>query len=176
MINKFLFSFVFLFLFSIPIKSFAVDNNFLGISTDVGVPDGLGVGFVLRPMPWFRTNYHFTHNSAAPGYRVGVTIDPINFPVAPTATAEYGASVPGQIVGVENSPFVWYNYSNLHAGLEFGKRNYFRFYIRGGVSFVNIQTKAISAMLDQKEVTLISDPSIRGMFFPTTKLGVVFFF
>lgn len=169
--------FVFLFAFLLSSHSLASDSNsFVGVSADVGVPDGLGVGFVLRPVPWLRANYHFTHNSAAPGYRVGATLDPINFPVAPTLTAEYGASVPGQIVGLDKSPFVWYDYTNLHLGLEFGKRDYFRFYLRGGISFFDAKTKALSAVIDQKEVTLISDPSVRGLFFPTTKFGMVFFF
>lgn len=173
----FSFIFVFLFAFLFSSTSFASeDRNFFGFSTDVGVPDGLGVGVVLRPAPWFRSNYHFTHNSAAPGYRIGVTLDPINFPIAPTATVEYGASVPGQVVGLDRSPFVWYNYSNLHLGLEFGKRNYFRFYLRGGISFIGAKTKALSVVLDQKEVVLISDPSVNAVFFPTTKLGMVFFF
>jgi len=167
--------FILAFILSKP--CFADDvNNFRGASFDVGVPDGIGIGFVVRPIRQIRLNTHFTHNSAAPGYRFGMTLDPINFIIAPTATIEYGASAPGQIVGLDKSPFISYDYTNLHFGLEIGNRDYFRFYLRGGISFIDIRTKSIGLILNQEDITIASDPSFKGMISPTGKIGFATFF
>jgi len=174
-VKKIILHSVFLFVFLYSSFSFA-DAGIAGISADVGAPDGVGLGLVVRPLAWVRLNGHIMHNSAAPGYRVGVTLDPIDFPVAPTATAEYGSYAPGRIIGIEKSPFVWYNYANVHLGLEFGKRDYFRFYLRGGVSSINVETKAVSYLVGGKDFSLVSDPKLSAILSPTFKLGFVKFF
>lgn len=175
--NRLIANIVFLFAFLISNAAFAEDRiNFVGASADVGAPDGLGVGLVVRPFPWVRLNSHFTHNTAAPGYRTGLTLDPIDFPIAPTATIECGTSVPGRIIGLEKSPFVWYNYANFHLGLELGRRNHLRFYFHGGASIIDVRTKAASYLLDNKEFVLVSDPSLSATVLPTFKMGFVKFF
>ena len=113
---------------------------------DVGLPDGAALGLVVRPrFDWLRIGGAVTHNGIAPGFRLGVTIDPIDFPIAPTLTIEGGHYWQGTLPTVQNSPTVGYNYANIHLGLEIGNRANFRFFLRGGVSYVDVSASNIQA-------------------------------
>ena len=108
----------------------------------------------------------------APGVRVGVTVDPIAFPIAPTLTVEGGHAWEGWLVFVNDAPSVSYNYANLHLGIEMGNRATFRFFLRGGVSWLDGST----AHLDTGTSGAIGNPSYRGWLAPTGKLGFSAYF
>lgn len=143
-----------------------------GMSMDIGVPDGAGLALVVRPkFDWLRLGGAFTYNGMAPGARVGVTLDPVSFPLAPTLTVEGGHYWAGTVPGVQGSPVVGYDYANLHFGLEVGSRANFRFFLRGGASWL-----ALSATHLSSGGSGIGDPSFTGWLAPTGKLGFAAFF
>jgi hypothetical protein len=157
-----------------------------GMTMDVGVPDGAALGLVVRPrFDWLRIAGAVTHNGIAPGLRLGVTVDPIDFPIAPTLTVEGGHYWQGTIPGVSDSPTVGYNYANIHLGLEIGSRSAFRFFLRGGVSYVDVSASNIS-MGSNGTVAAngasamsgsgIGNPSFSGWVAPSGKLGFALYF
>jgi hypothetical protein len=141
------------------------------MSMDVGVPDGAALGLVVRPRyDWLRIGAAVTHNGMAPGARLGVTFDPIVFPMAPTFTVEGGHYWEGTLPMVKNSPAIGYNYANFHLGLEAGSRAAFRFFLRGGVSWVDVRTAHFQGAAGTSG-SGIGDPSYSGWLAPSGKLG-----
>jgi hypothetical protein len=155
-------------------------HRWVGMQFDLGVPDGAAAGLVVRPyVDWVRVGLSATHNGAAPGIRGSVTLDPINFGVAPTLTFGYGQTFMGTVpTFVSNDvPSFSYNYLNLHPGLEFGDRNSWRFFIQGGPSWINLSTRDFQKVVNSNVQNLrVADPSVHVMFNPTVKLGLTFYF
>jgi hypothetical protein len=146
-----------------------------GVSMDVGVPDGAALGIVVRPrFDWLRLGAAVTHNGMAPGLRLGVTIDPIAFPIAPTLTIEGGHYWAGTVPGIQGSPSIGYDYANFHLGLEFGNRATFRFFLRGGASWVDMS--AAQALNTTSNASSIGNPSYTGWLAPSAKLGFALYF
>lgn len=119
--------------------------RFIGMQADVGVPDGGALGVVVRPTHWLRLGAAYTHNGFAGGVRGAVTLDPVNFPLAPTLTLEGGhtfeGAVRGQWLGIRDDVRVRYNYANLHLGIELGLRNSTRVFLRGGASVIDLDVR-----------------------------------
>lgn len=117
----------------------------IGLHADLGLPDGGGIGPVVRPVSWLRLGAAYTHNGFAGGVRGSLTLDPINFPLAPTLTFEAGrtfeGNVRGQWLGLADDLRVRYSYANVHLGLELGMRNSMRVYLRGGASLVDLDVR-----------------------------------
>jgi hypothetical protein len=137
-----------------------------GMAMDLGVPDGAGLGLSVRPVDWLRVGAAVTHNTMAPGARVGVTLDPMPTPVGITLTVEGGHYWSGTVPGIQGVPSVAYNYANFHAGLEFGDRSSFRFFLHGGASWLGM-----SASASQSALSGLSNLSYRGWMAPSAKLG-----
>ncbi len=144
----------------------------------MGVPDGVGLGIVVRPkLNWLRLNLSGTYNVMAPGIRGGFTLDPIKFPVAPTFTLEGGHAFEGRLPGSKDLPSFSYDYLNLHGGLEFGKRDSFRFFIHAGPTFMNAYTSNFAESIGNANKSIyISDPTISVRLIPTAKLGFTLMF
>src|SRR5690606_36870932 len=56
----------------------------LGLQLSVGVPDGLGAGAFVRPLPWLRVDGGVAYNVLAFGIQGGVTLIPWPGRIAPT--------------------------------------------------------------------------------------------
>lgn len=154
-------------------------HRWVGMQFDVGAPDGVALGVVVRPyVNWARLNLSGTYNAIAPGIRGGVTLDPIKFPVAPTLTFEGGHAWNGNIPGGgSNLPQVGYDYMNLHLGLEFGNRDHWRFFLQGGPSWMHVQTSNFQAVVGSSDSSLvIGNPSANVAVIPTAKLGFALYF
>ncbi|MBV9947793.1 MAG: hypothetical protein JOZ69_13140 [Myxococcales bacterium] len=148
-----------------------------GMDVDVGVPDGAAVGLVVRPqVEWLRLAGAVTHNTMAPGLRLGATLDPIDFPVAPTFSVEGGHYWEGAMPFVKGSPSVAYNYANLHLGLEVGSRASFRFFVRGGASWLDVSTAHFQNTVGGGATSAIGDPTFHGWLAPSGKLGFSLYF
>ncbi len=146
-----------------------------GMSMDVGVPDGAALGVVMRPrFDWLRLGAAVTHNGIAPGVRLGVTIDPIAFPIAPTLTIEGGHSWAGTVPMLQGSPSIGYDYANFHLGIEVGNRASFRFFLRGGASWVDMSSAQV--LNARVATTGIGNPSYTGWLAPSAKLGFALYF
>jgi hypothetical protein len=149
-------------------------NRFIGLSTDVGLPDGLALGVSVRPWPWLRLGVSATYNALAPGLRAGFTVDPLPTVVAPTFTFEGGHAFGGRLPGVRTMPSVSYDYVNLHLGLEFGRRSSFRVFLRGGASWVALgangtENSGIAS-------ATLSNLSYHGWLVPSAKAGFSLYF
>jgi hypothetical protein len=147
-------------------------HRWVGIQFDVGVPDGAGFGLVFRPyVDWLRLHLVQTYNGLAGGVRGGFTFDPINFPVAPTITLEGGHSFKGKLPGVD-MPAIGYDYANLHLGLEFGKRNIWRFFVHGGITWAHVITSDFQSF--NGGPGSIGNPMLNLMG-PSAKIGFTFY-
>ena len=147
----------------------------VGVGLDVGVPDGVAVGVVVRPVVnWLRLEAAGTYNLMAPGIRGGLTLDPVNFGVAPTFTFEGGHAFEGNVPHIDKQIGVQYNYANLHLGLEFGRRDYWRIFLRGGVSYLDLQTSGFQNATKVGGFNL-DNPSFDG-WLPSAKLGFALYF
>ncbi len=141
---------------------------------DLGVPDGVALGLVVRPeFDWLRFGGAVTHNGMAPGARIGLTLDPLAARVAPTFTVEGGHYWGGRLPMISDSPSIAYNYANFHLGLEVGSRAAFRFFLRGGVSWIDV-TSAQSPSAGGGPS--IANPSYSGWLAPSGKLGFSAYF
>jgi hypothetical protein len=146
-------------------------RHMFGMAMDVGVPDGAGLGLSVRPVDWLRVGAAVTHNTMAPGARVGVTLDPLPTPIGITLTVEGGHYWSGTVPGIQGAPAVAYNYANFHAGLEFGNRSTSRFFLHAGASWIDG-----SASASQLAVSSLSNLSYRGWMAPSAKLGFSLYF
>ena len=147
-----------------------------GMTMDVGLPDGAALGLVVRPkFDWLRLGAAVTHNGMGPGVRLGVTLDPLQYAVAPTLTVEGGHCFAGTVPGVQGSPSIGYDYANFHLGLEFGNRSTFRFFFRGGASWVNMSSAQAQNSVINNGSTILN-PSYTGWVAPSAKLGFALYF
>jgi hypothetical protein len=147
-----------------------------GITTDIGLPDGAAFGIVVRPkFDWLRLHAAATYNLMAPGVRAGVTFDPIAFVIAPTLTVEGGHSWAGRLP-VGDAPTVGYTYANFHLGIEAGNRSRVRFFVRGGVSWIDATGSGNVPGGGGSSSVGIINPSYTGWLVPTAKLGVSTYF
>jgi hypothetical protein len=113
----------------------------------------------------------------APGARIGITFDPISFPVAPTLTVEGGHYWQGTLPIATGAPPIGYDYANFHLGLEFGGRDSFRFFLRGGLSWVDVKTADFKNLAGTSDATVaIGNPSFSGWLAPSAKLGFAKYF
>ena len=151
-------------------------TKYVGMQMDIGAPDGVALGVVVKPVKVLRLNVSGTYNVLAPGVRGGMTLDPINFGIAPTLTIEGGYAAMGKIPGVSNSPQVGYTYLNLHGGLEFGKRDSWRIFLHAGPSWISLKASGVQSAIDLGNDFTMSDPRATVMFNPTVKLGFVALF
>jgi hypothetical protein len=146
-----------------------------GMSMDLGVPDGAALGLVVRPrFDWLRIGGAVTHNGMAPGMRFGVTLDPFASLMAPTFTVEGGHYWGGKLPMVSDSPSIAYNYANFHLGLEVGSRAAFRFFLRGGATWLDVSTAHYQSA--SSGGSGIGDPSYSGWLAPSGKLGFSAYF
>ncbi|MEO8700836.1 MAG: hypothetical protein ABI867_12375 [Kofleriaceae bacterium] len=160
----------------------AADPRF-GVMADVGVPDGANAAVVVRPIRAVRIHAGMSHNYVSKGVRGGVTLAPFGSAVQPILAFDYGHYFDGDanplarmIMGdssYQNEALdkVGYDYANLHAGLEFG-RKWFTFYLHAGMSRVTGDLHGLSSQ--SASVTFSQDPKLT-MWTPSARLGFVFY-
>lgn len=151
--------------------------KYVGAQFDLGVPDGFGLGLVVKPkVSWLRINVSGTYNLIAPGVRGGITIDPIDYVISPILSFEAGGTGRGTIPYLNRHYDISYNYINFHTGVEFGNKNKWKIFLHLGPSLVNIKTYNFANSIDNSQKLLITDPLISLIGNPTFKFGAVYFF
>jgi hypothetical protein len=158
-----------------------------GFQIDAGVPDGLGLGILFRPIPFLRLQGSGLYNVAGFGARAGITIVPFQFFIVPTLTVEGGRYFTGDAtqfaasVPPELSPMlrnISYDFANAHLAIELGVPQHFIFGIRFGLSYLQ-STAAGSGQVLQDQVgdpTLeVADLTLRAVF-PSAKISISAFF
>ena len=69
--------------------SVAAADPLVGVSTDVGVPDGAMASVVVRPLSFLRAHAGAGYNAISTGFRAGATLS-LPFWLSPTASISYG--------------------------------------------------------------------------------------
>lgn len=163
-----------------------------GLALDGGFPDFAGLSFVWRPIWLVRLHGGALFNGVGPGVRGGVTVIPLNFPITPTLTAEYGYYFGGDASFItESLPLsqtegaiaealgnLQYHFANVQLGVEAGVPGRFVIYLRAGLSYVDTTLHGSGALIEDQ----VGDPNlsvgdfrIRGTI-PSVKLGLLFYF
>ena len=156
-------------------------NRIVGVSLDIGVPDGASIGVTLSPtLCWVKGTLSLTTNAATLGYRLGVTLDPVKWALGPSLTFEYGNYSMFNISSMVGTdiPSISYDYINLHGGLEIGNPKVFRFFIHAGPSWINVRSYGLQDFVvnknkENKDVSISKLSDIKGLLvvLPTIKFG-----
>lgn len=165
-----------------------------GLATDVGMPDGLNLGLVLAPTKWLRLAGSVGTNSAAFGYRGGLSLVPVgwgpsfNFEAGHCNLAEMN-SVLRTFFSVSNwvKPYVQefgYTYFNAHLGFDVPVGNVMLF-LHGGYTYlmgtvrgsdpVVVGTNNDAAKTPNMTVTIAQDGQVR-VHTLSAKLGIIVMF
>ncbi len=159
----------------------------VGVTFDVGAPDGLNLGIAWRPVDPVRFSVTGATNGIGGGGRVGVALK-APWDVAPVVTAEGGhfleadanwviGAFGGEVEGISVLERVGYTFANAHGGLEFGNPKS-TFYIHAGMSGIWTKVRGLQAFVDKEAgegALRIEDANIRA-FVPSARLGFIIYF
>jgi hypothetical protein len=171
----------------------------LGLMTDVGIPDGMQASIVLRPERWLRASVSGGYNLISKGVGGGLTILP--FGRGPSISFEGGhyfdgdaSAAAARLAGpaFSGSSFmqndsaliqrVGYDYANLQLGLDFGYERV-TFFIHGGMSYVQGKVHNVDTLVQSNpaingvdanglEVSIKGDPTVKYIG-PSAKIGLI---
>lgn len=168
----------------------------LGVSADVGVPDGGTASLSVQPLSLVRLQAGVSHNSVSPGVRAGITLLPLDTWIRPVLSLDVGHYWEGdanpmarRLSGDQtiDSPTLrrfHYDYANAQLGLELGKR-WGTFYMNAGISrivstphdldqeIMSDSSSSSSASTDTT-VTFSEDPKVTA-WTPSARLGFIFY-
>ena len=175
---------------SIAPSSARGDNAAVGVTTDVGVPDGFMAGLIVRASARVRVHAVAGHNSLSPGVRAGLRFDATTDNVAPYLAAELGYYFAGDAqawtrslaedAGLDGAELetVRYRFVNAHLGLRFGDRGS-AFFVQAGVSRVDTHLElhenrpAAEPMMPTVDIYSSADV---GVWAPSGRVGLVTWF
>ena len=133
-------------------------RRLFGLTTDLGLPDGINLGLVVRPTSWIRAHGVGGTNTASVGFRGGITAIPYWFwHFGPSITLEAGYCKLGDFNDALRTFFQvpsWmngyvqqagYTYYNAHFGLEFGRGN-LTGYLHFGGSYMDVKVRTPHAV------------------------------
>jgi hypothetical protein len=147
-------------------------KHYLGFQLDVGAPDGVNLGISAHPyVQWMRVVVSGSYNYLSPGVRAELTLDPMPWAAGLTLTGDVGHFWPGSVPEMAGSPSVAYSYVNLQPGLEFGRRNSWRLFFRGGVSWVD--AKITNIVINNDKTFVFSNTDANFRLAPSAKIGFV---
>jgi hypothetical protein len=161
----------------------------LGVSVDVGVPDGMNGSLIVRPLNFLQLHGGLGTNLISPGIRIGAALH-LPTVVSPALAVDAGhyftgdANAAMQLVGLDNpdEPLlreVGYDYANLHVGLHVGRQRV-SFFLHAGWSVVrgklrNTNEEIMATLDDGLTLEVKRDPVVT-IITPSARLGLAFFF
>lgn len=162
-----------------------------GLMLDAGVPEGAGLSVSFRPARQVRLHLGGTHNGIRAGARAGLTLLPTRGWLKPALTLELGHAEPADARGLERrladrtllpSPSferVGYNYASALMGVEVEMPGRFTFFVRGGLSFLELYGPGIEDVDEPFRGALAPEEErpwrVRSLR-PTAKLGILLSF
>ncbi|MFL5321978.1 MAG: hypothetical protein ACJ790_20115 [Myxococcaceae bacterium] len=120
----------------------------LGVGADVGAPDGAGANIYVRLFKFLELHGGVAYNGVTAGLRGGVTFLPWDRWYVPTLTLEVGDHPAGDAnpavrfltgnphLNISQLENVGYGYQSALLGFEFGSREHYMIFLRGGVTRV----------------------------------------
>lgn len=162
-----------------------------GVSAAAGVPDGVVLSGVYRPLDFLRLSAGGSWNWFGFGLQGGAGVAPFHWPIDPTLDVEVGHYfesdmrwVADQSAGVptEVRPLlahVGYSYANAQLGVELGSARRFVLFARVGLSYLwttarGSATTSTTSGTGQPITVTVTDPAFRATI-PSLKLGVLFY-
>lgn len=141
------------------------------------VPAGCTGELGIRPWYFLQLTTGIGYNGLAPGVVGSVVLDPIPYAVGITISMDAGHYWYGSVPGISNSPSVAYSFIDPMLGISFGNYRAWRFYIRGGLSYLDVSTSNFNAVINNNDKTLmIGDPKAQGWVCPSAKIGFSLYF
>ncbi|HME91326.1 MAG TPA: hypothetical protein VKE49_07870 [Myxococcaceae bacterium] len=159
-------------------------RRWLGVTVDAGVPDVMAASVALRPWHWLRLQAGGMHNTVSPGLRGGISLVPFYFWITPSLTLEAGRYFEGDATWIARrltpnrnlDPLfgkVGYDFGNAHLGLELGSPRSVSFFLRAGISYVQMGKGVQQAISDP--TIQAGDVPLSGVI-PSAKLGLLVYF
>ncbi|MDY7232111.1 hypothetical protein [Hyalangium rubrum] len=163
----------------------------LGLLLDAGVPGGAGLSAAFRPSRHVRLHVGATHNGIRLGGRAGLTLLPLKGWLTPSASFEVGHALCGDVekltrrmadTSLPPTPSmerVGYSYASTHLGIEFGRPERYMFFLRGGLSWVQVDVPDVRGMAEPFLERLGTEGAQGGRFYytmPSAKLGFIVYF
>lgn len=162
-----------------------------GLLLDAGVPDGVAVAAVFRPVEAVRFTFGPSYNGLGLGLQAGVGLVPFRWIVNPSLDLEAGRYFEADLTwladrrGVpdELRPLlrhVSYGYVSGHLGLELGSDRGLTFFLRAGLTYVATTARGTARSTATSGPSAgttveIKDPKLTGTM-PSVKLGLLLYF
>ncbi len=125
-----------------------------GIDLFCGVPSACAGGMIFRPLNWLKLEVGVGHNLMAPGFFGAITLDPMPWAFGLTLTGDAGHYFSGPVPFMQNPPSLEYSFLEALGGLEFGPRNSWRFYFRGGITYLDATVSNFNASNNSSSTTM----------------------
>jgi hypothetical protein len=162
-----------------------------GLMLDAGIPGGAGLSAAFHPSRSVRLHLGATHNGIRLGGRAGVTLLPWHGGFTPTLSFELGHTLAGNVRKLErrmadtslppihSMERVGYSYASTHLGFEFGEPGAVTFFLRAGLSWVELDVPNVEK-LGEPFLEQLGELGAKGGRFlytvPSAKLGLVLYF
>jgi hypothetical protein len=165
-----------------------------GLSAAAGVPDGMVLSGLYRPVDFLRLSAGGSWNYFGYGLQGGLGLVPFQWPIAPTFNLEVGHYFDSDLrwLASQNAGFpadlkpllerVGYSYANAQLGIEVGSSRRFALFVRAGISYFWTTIHGVSQVTNtyattsgsQTATVRIADPQLRATM-PSVKLGILFY-
>ncbi|RKH31957.1 hypothetical protein [Corallococcus sicarius] len=162
-----------------------------GLMLDAGMPEGAGLSGVFRPSPHLRLHIGGAHNGLRGAARAGLTLLPLSGKFSPSLSLELGHAQAAStktlnrrladrtLLPASSMERVGYSYASAHLGLEFNATRRLSFFVRGGMSLMEMAVPSLQN-LDEPFRDSLSPVETRSWMMrtlqPSAKLGFALFF
>lgn len=161
---------------------------FLGVTLDVGAPDGANVALVAQPLRSIRLEAGAGYNAIAPCARGGVSLVPLSTFVRPVAAVHVGRCQEGDAnplartasgdptYSSEMLERVGYDYATARVGLELGGERV-AFFLHAGATRLtgNVRDASTEDAMASASITFTQDPTVT-LTTLSARLGFIVFF
>jgi hypothetical protein len=163
-------------------------HRFFGVSSDIGLPDGLNVGLVVAPTDWMRLGASIGTNSASLDYRGGLSLIPMGW--GPSLSLEVGhcnIAATTSVIRTFFSVASWmqlyvqelgYTYVNAHLGFDY-RFTGLTLFVHGGYTYLMGTIRAPNTVVvdtsTNTTVTLAQDGNVHAHTL-SAKIGLIYMF
>ena len=163
-------------------------HRYFGLSSDIGMPDGLNLGLVLAPVAWMRLGASLGTNSASLDYRGGLTVLPAGWgpsfslevghcnTAATTSTIREFFTVPSWVRSYVQQ--LGYTYVNAHVGFDY-RIGGLTLFAHGGYTYLMATIRSPDAVVVDSQtntsIKIAQDGNVTA-YTLSAKAGVIYMF